>query len=110
MRTEFMKNRLRQRIHTRPAGPSAKRRLKAKSIVWGEVVNVSGAKESVRLILPEGYTLTAHTSLLIVQKVMAGNAPKGFQTPAMAYGADLIMEIEGVTREDGLGIWVKLNG
>ncbi len=101
LRTEFMKNRLRSRIHARPAGPSPKRRAKAKSIVWGEARNAAGAKQSVRLTLPEGYTLTALTSLLIVQKVLAGNAPKGFQTPAMAYGADLIMEVEGVIREEG---------
>ena len=101
LRTEFMKNRLRQRIHSRPAGPSSSRREKAKSIVWGEVRNAAGARQSVRLSLPEGYTLTALTSLLIVQKVLEGDAPKGFQTPAMAFGADLIMEIEGVTREDG---------
>ena len=107
LRTEFMKNRLRNRIHSRPAGPSAKRRAKAKSIVWGEASNAAGAKASVRLTLPEGYTLTALTSLLIVQKVLAGNAPKGFQTPAMAYGADLIMEVDGVIREEGLGVEVK---
>ncbi|MCC6282753.1 MAG: saccharopine dehydrogenase NADP-binding domain-containing protein [Saprospiraceae bacterium] len=101
LRTEFMKNRLRRRINTRPAGPSASRRQKAKSIVWGEARNASGAKQSVRLTIPEGYTLTAITSLLIVQKVLAGNAPTGFQTPAMAFGADLIMEVEGAVREDG---------
>lgn len=101
LRTEFMKNRLRSRIHTRPAGPSPKRRAKAKSIVWGEVSNAAGAKASVRLTVPEGYTLTALTSLLIVQKVLSGNSPVGFQTPAMAYGPDLIMEVAGVVREDG---------
>lgn len=101
LRTEFMKNRLRKRILSRSSGPSEKRRLKAKSIVWAEVSNAAGARHRVRLTLPEGYSLTAITSLLIVQKVLAGHAPAGFQTPGMAFGADLIMEVDGAQREDG---------
>jgi len=31
---------------------------------------------------------------------LANNAPPGFQTPALAYGADFVLECEGVTRED----------
>jgi hypothetical protein len=36
----------------------------------------------------------------VVRKVLAGNVSPGFQTPARAYGADLVLECEGVTRED----------
>ena len=39
-------------------------------------------------------------TLAAVGRVLAGQAPAGFQTPSRAYGADFIMEIEGVTRED----------
>ena len=34
------------------------------------------------------------------EKVLAGQPTPGFQTPSLAYGPDLIMEIEGVERED----------
>ena len=30
---------------------------------------------------------------------MAGDLTPGYQTPAKAYGADLVLEIDGVTRE-----------
>ena len=53
-----------------------------------------------RLRGPEGYKLTALTALAIVEHVLAGNFSTGFQTPSKAYGADLILEIEGVVRED----------
>jgi hypothetical protein len=32
--------------------------------------------------------------------VLAGQTSTGFQTPSLAYGADLILEIEGVVRQD----------
>ena len=51
-------------------------------------------------IAPEGYTLTAITSVEIVRKVLAGDAPAGFQTPSLAYGPDWILDLDGVTRED----------
>ena len=33
-------------------------------------------------------------------KVLAGNASPGFQTPGKAFGADFVLECEGVRRED----------
>ena len=75
-------------------------RAKATSLVWGEVMNAAGEKKTVRLQCPEGYTLTAISCLLITKKVLGGNYETGYQTPAGAYGADLIMEIPGVTREE----------
>jgi short subunit dehydrogenase-like uncharacterized protein len=49
---------------------------------------------------PEGYTTTALAALNIMQKILDGNFQPGYQTPAKAYGADLILEIEAVTRQD----------
>jgi short subunit dehydrogenase-like uncharacterized protein len=60
----------------------------------------AGRRAISRLSGPEGYTLTALTALAIVERVLDGKFSVGFQTPSRAYGADLILEIEGVTRED----------
>jgi hypothetical protein len=49
---------------------------------------------------PEGYTLTALTTVAIAQEVLAGFAPVGSQTPSRAYGADFILEFEGIVRSD----------
>ena len=60
----------------------------------------AGNKVESRQQGAEGYTLTAQTALKIAEKILAGNFCAGFQTPAKCYGADLILEIEGVKRED----------
>lgn len=91
---------LKKLIQRQPEGPSEEERLKGFSLLWGEVKDASGQVRVSRLRTPEGYTLTALTSLAIVEKVLAGDAPVGFKTPSMAYGADLILEIEGVQRTD----------
>ena len=44
--------------------------------------------------------LDGAASLLIVEKVLAGAVKPGFQMPSLAFGPDLVMEIEGVTRTD----------
>lgn len=99
LRTSFMKKKALQKIKNRPAGPTDEQRAASKSLVWGEVKNNNGKKIEARIIGPEGYTLTAITSLLIAKKILEGNFKTGYQTPAGCYGADLIMEVPDVTRE-----------
>jgi hypothetical protein len=53
-----------------------------------------------RLTTPEGYTLTARTSLDATMRVAAGEFKPGFQTPSMAFGPDYILGFEGVMREE----------
>jgi short subunit dehydrogenase-like uncharacterized protein len=91
---------LKKRIKNQPPGPSEEERTKGKSFVWGEVEDEAGSRAVSRLSGPEGYTLTALTALRIVGHVTGGKFSAGFQTPSKAYGPDLILEIEGVKRED----------
>ncbi|MCO6487139.1 MAG: saccharopine dehydrogenase NADP-binding domain-containing protein [Phaeodactylibacter sp.] len=100
LRTSFVRNLVKRRIQKGPAGPSEEEREKGRSYVWGKVWNDRGDSREARLLVPEGYKLTAHSSLNIVRKVLEGNAPAGFQTPAKAYGSGLILEIPGAVRED----------
>jgi short subunit dehydrogenase-like uncharacterized protein len=99
LRTKFIRKYMQNKINQRPAGPSDEQRSKATSLVWGQVRNAEGKTATVRLSGPEGYTLTTHAALIIVQKVLAGNFIAGYQTPARAYGENLVMEIPGVQRE-----------
>ncbi|QJW88214.1 NAD(P)H-binding protein [Spirosoma taeanense] len=91
---------LKRRISTSVTGPDESKRQRAQTHIWGKVRNATGNIAEARLHGPEGYTLTARTSVLIVQKVLSGNWKAGFQTPAGLYGADLVLEVEGVRRED----------
>ena len=81
-------------------GPSDEERAKGKTYLWGEASDESGNKIEARQQGPEGYTLTALTALNIAEKILNGNFCTGFQTPAKCYGADLILEIDGVTRQN----------
>ena len=54
-----------------------------------------------RLHGPEaGLVWTTITALGAAQKVLNGAANAGYQTPALAFGKDFVLEGEGVTRED----------
>jgi short subunit dehydrogenase-like uncharacterized protein len=69
-------------------------------LVWGEARDGRGAKVVSRLRGPEGYTWTALAALKVVERVLGGEAPPGFQTPSRAYGPDLVLEVPGVERRD----------
>jgi short subunit dehydrogenase-like uncharacterized protein len=49
---------------------------------------------------PQSYALTALTAVAAVREVLGGRAVPGFQTPSRAFGADFILEIPGVRREN----------
>lgn len=100
LRLPFVKNYFKKKIEARPAGPNDDRRAKARAYVYGEVTNAAGEKRAARINTIEGYTLTAHTALMITKRVLDGNWKSGYHTPARQYGADLIMEIPTTTRED----------
>lgn len=104
---------LKGRIDARPAGPSAERRARARSLVWGEATAPDGQRVEARVETLEGYTLTAEASVRIAEKVLADAAEKataaaekataaapGFSTPAGRFGADLILEMPDTTRTD----------
>ncbi len=100
LRLGVVKKYLAKKIAARPAGPDDAQRASAETYIYGEVKDVSGKTVAARLRTPEGYTLTAMTALLIISKVLAGEVKPGYQTPAGLYGPDLVMEVEGVSRED----------
>lgn len=99
LRTSFIRRLIKKKIDKRPAGPGDEQRRKASSLVWGQVSNAAGKTATARLFGPDGYTLTMHSSLLIVQKVLEGNFLTGYQTPASVYGEGLVLEIPGMFRE-----------
>lgn len=91
---------LRRHIRSGAPGPTDAERAQGASLLWGRVEDGAGHGAAARLRTPEGYTLTALTSLLIVRKVLAGQVKPGYQTPSSAFDPDLILEIPGVERTD----------
>jgi len=99
LRTKLIRNYIQKRINRRPAGPDDEQRSRARSLVWGQVSNANGQAATVRLSCPDGYTLTTHSSLIIVKKILQGEFIPGYQTPASAYGEKLVMEVPAVEQE-----------
>jgi short subunit dehydrogenase-like uncharacterized protein len=96
LRTQWVRKFIQNKIDSKPAGPNFEERKKSYSLVWAEVKNQKGETLFTRIKTPEAYNLTATASLLIAEKVLNGNYQSGFQTPAKAYGENLVFEIEGV--------------
>lgn len=87
-------------IRGRVSGPSAGERARAKTWIFGEATDDSGARAAALQTGPEGYSFTALTAMQIVARVLDGDAPPGFQTPGRAYGHELVLDIPGVERSD----------
>ena len=80
-------------------GPSREKNKTGFSLVIAEVSD--GIKTiRAKLRTPEAYHLTALTSVEIMKRILSDDYKTGFQTPSKAYGADFILQFDGVQRED----------
>src|SRR5207237_3474278 len=92
---------LKKRVRAGRAGPSDEERAMGKRHFWGEVTDGAGKRAEARMHGPESYTLTVLAALAVVERVLAGHAPVGYQTPSTAYGPDFVLGCEG-SRARGL--------
>lgn len=100
LRSGAVRRALAARVRRGAAGPSEAERNRGVSLLWGEAVAANGDRAEARLRGASGYVLTAQTAVHLAVKAMRGETRVGFQTPSRAYGADVILEIPGVTRSD----------
>lgn len=100
MKLGWIKKMILSRIDKQAPGPSAEKREQGRSYLWGKAWDGNKSVEA-RLETLSGYALTAKTSVLIAEKILKGNFRIGYQTPAMMYGTDLILEIATSKRTDG---------
>jgi short subunit dehydrogenase-like uncharacterized protein len=98
--SEAVRRFLTARARAGAPGPSDEERRRGRTFVWGEAEDEAGRRVTSRLAAPEGYTFTAHAALAVVERVLVGQAPAGFQTPAKAFGPDFVLGLEGVVRTD----------
>jgi short subunit dehydrogenase-like uncharacterized protein len=99
LRKQWVKNMLKETVDTKSPGPSKEKRDQSKSYLWGKVWNGQQQSAEARIETLSGYALTAKTSVLIAEKILQGEFKAGYQTPAMMYGSELILEIEGSKRK-----------
>ena len=91
---------LKRQVDKQPDGPDPTERQQGSSAVFAEVEGAGGEMARALLRAPEAYSLTADGALTIALRVAAGEAVPGFQTPSLAFGADFVLELDSVTRED----------
>lgn len=94
LRTSIVKKIAQNWVDKNLEGPSEKENEQGQSLLWGKVWNDKQSVEA-RLKCREGYLLTALCSVHITQKILNGEFKAGYQTPASAFGYQLILDIAG---------------
>jgi short subunit dehydrogenase-like uncharacterized protein len=77
------------------SGPGERRRTGSRSEFWGEARDASGRRATATLITPNTYSLTADAVVRVALKI--AEATPGAHTPATAFGAAFVRELDGVT-------------
>jgi short subunit dehydrogenase-like uncharacterized protein len=83
-----------------PEGPTEEERASSKMVIVAEAADGRGRRVTSRLHTPEAYSLTGTTALTIARRALQGDSECGFQTPARVYGADFVLSLADVQRED----------
>jgi short subunit dehydrogenase-like uncharacterized protein len=98
--TSFVQSLLKARVDRMPEGPSEQVLRSGRTILVGVATGAKGDAARARLTTSQGYMLTAQTSLEAARRVAAGESKVGFQTPGLVFGADFILQFDGVRREE----------
>lgn len=83
-----------------PEGPTATERAVHTCVIVAEASARGGRTVTSRLHTPEAYSMSARTAAAIAERAIRGDVESGFQTPARVYGADFVLQFDGVARED----------
>lgn len=79
-------------------GPSAGDRQSGRCCLLGEGWDAEGTRVASLMGTPEPYALTAQTAFMIAQRIGAEEVAAGYHTPSTAFGPDLALEFDGVSR------------
>ena len=87
----FMKSRL----DRQPPGPDEAQRASTPTHVWGEARDAAGQVRTARVVTANGYTVTVHGALGVVERLLSGGASAGATTPARLMGARYVETLPG---------------
>ena len=91
---------LKAQVEFLPEGPSDQERAKQERVVVAEAEDRAGRRIAARLRVPDSYTFTSLAAVAIAERVIEGEFNPGFQTPALVYGTDFVLSLDGVSLED----------
>jgi short subunit dehydrogenase-like uncharacterized protein len=81
------------------SGPTPDERARSRARIYAEAESDGGRRVGARLRTGDTYDLTARVAVESARRVLAGEAPDGFETPATAFGPNYVVEFDGVERE-----------
>jgi short subunit dehydrogenase-like uncharacterized protein len=84
-------------IGTLASGPDRAARERGRSCFWARAVDAGGHAVEAWLDCPEPYRFTELVTVRCVERVLR-DRPRGALPPALAFGADFVLEIEGTRR------------
>ncbi len=83
-------------VEKKITGPTPEQRKTARVYLWGEAKNAAGRRATSTIETPEGYRFTAESSVVCVERLLAGGIAPGAWTPSRAFGADFVLGLPGV--------------
>jgi short subunit dehydrogenase-like uncharacterized protein len=86
---------LKARATARVRGPDQRQRDRRPTYVWGEARNAAGDVRTVRIQVPNGYSVTATGALAVVEHVLARRPAAGVYTPSRLCGWELVTRLPG---------------
>ena len=94
---KWVRNSIKKRIDSGPAGPSEEILKTGKTLVWGQVTNRNGEVAQSLMETPNGYTVTYIMSVEIATRLLGYSGPGGYKTPAQMFGSELINSCQRVS-------------
>lgn len=99
--SDWLRRRVLRGIEQRVRGPDDATRHAGRAYAWARVRNARRETSEAWLETVDGYDFTALAGVRAVEQTLA-RGPKGALTPAMAFGADFVLEVPGTRRLDAL--------
>ncbi|MGH7269267.1 MAG: saccharopine dehydrogenase family protein, partial [Polyangiaceae bacterium] len=89
-------------LESRVRGPGERARAAGRTHVWAMAEDAAGRTVQAWLETTDGYAFTAVAGVRCIERILEGkvNGGAGVLTPAQAFGADFVLEIEGTERYD----------
>jgi short subunit dehydrogenase-like uncharacterized protein len=100
LRSPRLQSWLVKKIEKDVRGPDVSTRKASQAWVWGEARDINGRSQAIRIVTPNGYSLTVFSSLALAQRLMSNACPPGCWTPAGLIGENFILSLPGTSKLD----------
>ncbi|KEO74212.1 saccharopine dehydrogenase family protein [Anditalea andensis] len=97
LQNKWVKGLIKDYVDENITGPTPDQNKNGVSLVYGKVTDKTDREVEARLKGPESYAFTAKLAVLLFSKVLETKDKYGYFTPAKLFGANLVLEVEGVT-------------